>query len=581
MARGALSEAAIREWVGEASFQRSRDYLRNDSLVNLRIQGGTLKAQCYGSSDEPYRVAATIDARGAILSASCSCPVGGGGHCKHVAAMLRTFIADPAEFTPIEELDQALARRSKEELISLIRAMLAQTPELELLLELPAAGAAERPLSAEVVRRQVAAAVRRAGDDWHAAARVAGDLQGLLTLIDSYVERRDYAAAVTAYSALAGELADQADAFEDEEGELRQVLSACVEGLGACLAVDTDLARRAAALQALFDQFRRDLEYGETGITVEVIDAVDRTATPAERTWAIAQLRSMLPGPGRRDDWGDQYRRKRLGELILKLSGSGLDEEERLRISVEAGLAVAVAEIRIGRGKPAEAMAAARNANDLDLQQIAELLWAAGHRTEARALVRERLARSPNVPLGGWLLQKAQEAGAPEELLSVAEEVFWRGPTPAGYRVLAGAAQALGRWAELRPKVIERLAKGKNQALMARIALIDQDVAAALELTPLLLDGPYADTELLLEIAQAAEAGQPDDAIWLYLQLAELLIKQQNRASYASAAQILLRAREVHRRTGRMAAWPGVIDTVRQGYKRLRALQDELKRAGL
>lgn len=230
MARGALSEAAIRQWVGEASFQRSRDYLRNDSLVNLRIQGGTLKAQCYGSADEPYRVTAAIDAQGAILSAACSCPVGGGGHCKHVAAMLRTFLADPAEFTPIEELDQALARRSKEELTSLIRAMLAQAPELELLLELPAAGAAARPLSGEVVRRQVAAAVRRAGDGWHAAARVADDLQGLLTMIDSYVERRDYAAAVVAYGALAGELADQAAEASGAVGRARGRPAPCRAG---------------------------------------------------------------------------------------------------------------------------------------------------------------------------------------------------------------------------------------------------------------------------------------------------------------------------------------------------------------
>ena len=61
---------------------------------------------------------------GEIADAHCSCPVGGGGRCKHVAALLLTWQAKPETFAPVEDLAQALERRSKAELIALIQQML-------------------------------------------------------------------------------------------------------------------------------------------------------------------------------------------------------------------------------------------------------------------------------------------------------------------------------------------------------------------------------------------------------------------------------------------------------------------------
>ena len=75
-----------------------------------------------------------LDARG-IAEADCSCPVGADGYCKHTGAVLLAWRRRPEDFAEVEELDQALGRRSKEELIALVKQMLQHQPDLDVLLE--------------------------------------------------------------------------------------------------------------------------------------------------------------------------------------------------------------------------------------------------------------------------------------------------------------------------------------------------------------------------------------------------------------------------------------------------------------
>src|SRR5579871_3890371 len=108
----ALSETEIRERVGDSSFQRGLGYFRNDAIVNPRRQGNTLKALCQGTAEAPYRVAVRFD-DGQVVDAECSCPIGHGGFCKHVAALLLAWRQRPGDFVEVEELETALERRTK------------------------------------------------------------------------------------------------------------------------------------------------------------------------------------------------------------------------------------------------------------------------------------------------------------------------------------------------------------------------------------------------------------------------------------------------------------------------------------
>src|SRR5437870_906239 len=107
-----MDENGIRSHVGRGKLDMGRHYFHQGAVTDARRQGMTLQARCQGSQPEPYRVRVTVG-DGEVSDAHCSCPVGGGGACKHVAAVLLAWVHTPEVFRAAEPLDEALQGRSK------------------------------------------------------------------------------------------------------------------------------------------------------------------------------------------------------------------------------------------------------------------------------------------------------------------------------------------------------------------------------------------------------------------------------------------------------------------------------------
>jgi uncharacterized Zn finger protein len=155
-----ISSSQIRDWVGVTSLARGDAYFEGKAIDHARLQGTTLKALCQGSQPQPYRVEVTFEAQG-IASAGCSCPLGDGGHCQHVAALLLAWMHAPEDFAPQQPPEDRLEEMSKADLITLIRRMFKVDPDLEDLLDLPLPGSATRPLDESQFQRQVTKAINR------------------------------------------------------------------------------------------------------------------------------------------------------------------------------------------------------------------------------------------------------------------------------------------------------------------------------------------------------------------------------------------------------------------------------------
>ena len=150
-----ISEIDVQNWVGTKSYQRGYRYYEDEAILNQRLRGQSLIAECQGSLTTPYRVEVRLGPEG-ILWGNCTCTAGEGGHCKHAAALLLTWLHEPDRFVEVPELDKLLENRSKDELISLIQQMVSRHPDLEQMLELSALVNLEpgEPLAAELIAQQ-------------------------------------------------------------------------------------------------------------------------------------------------------------------------------------------------------------------------------------------------------------------------------------------------------------------------------------------------------------------------------------------------------------------------------------------
>jgi hypothetical protein len=579
-----LTESDVRRWSGERSFGRGLGYFRGGHILNPRRQGDTLKARCLGSRPQPYHVEVTLGPEG-IVAGECSCPVGAGGHCKHAAALLLTWMHDPDAFLEVEELETALNRRSKAELVALIRRMVARYPDLETLLELPVVGetGAPPPVDADVIRRQARSAFQGLGyDDWGATYGIAQQLLELVEIGDDYAGRESWRDAATIYQTVAQEVLENYGMLHDEEGELYPVVNGCVAGLGECLQATSDPIQREGLLCALFDVYRWDVDFGGIDMGYQAPGIILEQDTPEEKRCVAKWVREALPTG---DSWSASYHRQRYGGFLLDLEEERLlgDDEAFLRVCRETGRLQDLVDRFLALGRVDEAVAEARGAGDYDLLRLADLFVSHGHGDLVEQLIRGRAPESRDSRLTVWLKERAQERGDLPEALTQAKTLFWQRPTVTGYQELRNLAQPLERWGDLRAAILARLADEEQHHLLTEIHLEEEEIGRALETLEQVRTSRWGwgSGQLAIRVARAAEESQPREAIRIYVEQAERLIAARGRGNYAEATTYLVRVRNLYRRLGEQETWQAFIADLREQNRRLRALKDELNKAGL
>lgn len=581
-----LSEEDVRSRVGTQSFERGYRYFHDGAIFDARRQGMVLKAYCEGSQPQPYRVRVTFDP-GGIQEAHCSCPVGGSGYCKHVAALLLTWLYCSGDFREVEELDTTLERRSKGELIALIKQMLLRQPELEVLFEtpLPTSGKRRTPVDPETYRRQAATAFRHVGYEWGAEEGVADDLEATIEIGDGFVDQEDYASAAAVYQAVAQEVLSHYEGFEDEGGELGEVVNDCVEGLGQCLAsVKDDPVTREGILHALFNIYHFDVDFGGVGLGDDVPNLILEHATPGERHTVADWVRAALP-PKEKDSWSDNWHRQEYGGFLLELEKEELDDEAYLSICRETGRLKDLVDRLLSLRRREEAAAEAEKASDYDLLQLADIFVTHGHGETAEHLVAERAKTTKDWRILDWLKVRYKERGDFSAALALAQKLFQMHSSLSGYQEVRNLAQQLGVWEELRTQLLTDLTTHNQYDLLTRIYLDEGEIDRALEAVKHTRSSRFPPAfwgaDLQVEVARAAEETRPHAAIELYHHLVEGLINARGRDNYQRACVHLARMRDLYRRTDRDEEWAHYIADLRERNHNLRALKEELANAGL
>lgn len=586
-----LDEPTIRARFDPQSWQRGKQYARNGAIFNPRRQGMTIKADCSGSLPEPYRVQVTFDRRG-IADADCSCPVGDGGYCKHTVALLLAWLHEPETFTVVEDVETALERRDKPALIALIKQMLRHRPELEMLLETPLPGGRTRqmPVTPEAYRKQVAAAFRRGGYEWGAEQGVATSLNAILAIGDGFSMQGDAASAATVYAAVSTEMLDHFSDYQDENGALSGVIIACIERLERCLTAAETAETRATVIDALLAIYHFDMALGGYGMSDAVPDILVAATTADERRMIARRVRESLPGGS---EWGTAYRRQGYGAFLLDLEAETLDDEAYLHICRETGRTGDLIERLLTLGCEDEAIEATGQASDYEMIALAEIFVRHGAGATAERLMLARAATTNDTRVLEWLKSYYAGHGDTTGALTLAERIFRMRPDFAGYRELRDLARKAGTWDALHDDLLTFLTQSGQVSVLVAVYLDEGEIDRALDcvlapqpprtiagISPGYYFPSYGEATALM-VAKAAEETRPERAREIYERQVERLIAGRNRDAYRQAAGYLVTMRELYDRTDEYDRWERYLAALREKYRTLRALKEEMASAGL
>ena len=574
-----LDESAIENRVGRRSFRRGRDYFRNGAISHARRQGSVLKATCAGSSLLGYRVQVTLGEQG-IADANCSCPVGTGGSCKHVAALLIGWREAPEVFVEAEELHTSLERCTRGELMNIVKQIVFRRPELELAVEemLPRPRVAPARPSPESYRRRVAGLLRRAGTATDAGdeliAELIAELRKCKRLGDHFAERREFGTGAVVYQAIIAELLPYLEEAGGRPAGLDNLADECVEALGGCLQnIPGEPEERTAILKTLLDVYHFHLVCRQN-CRNDLLELIVDQAHGKARQAVVARLLELVSATESRTS------RRALGEFVLELEGGRLDDEAFCRLCRQTGRTLDLVRRLVRLGRTDQAVEEARGADTYELFKVADLLVRHHQAEIAERLVQDRWEATRQEPLERWLQQYRQARRDQQTALELSEKLFRLQPDRPSYRRLRALGRQLGDWDRLQPELLSFLEHSGRTRLLVRIHLDEHDVDRALEVV--IASGAAADgSPLAIEVARAAERSRPRDALAIYLPHVDHLIAAGSRAKYAQACRYLQKVRALMKQTGGEQNWTDYITALRNHHRALKPLLEELDAAGL
>lgn len=585
---GTPSESEVRAWVGDGAFDRAKEYVREGAVFDARRQGATLRARCEGQSAESYHVRATLSGA-AISGAGCTCPVGADGRCKHVGALLLTWINRPSDFLVVDDVDATLSRRSRAELIALVKQMLRQDPDLETLLVTPlpdGKGRAPRGVAdgagSRMYRRQADAVIRRNGTEWGAVVPIVTELRAIRAIGDGFLAQRDAASAIAVFEGLGDAVIDRYAEYErqDEDMLLRHVVTECVESLGRCMEVPgVTGAVRESALRAMFEILESDDHLGDMGPADEVPEVILAHVDPSERALVARWVRSLSPE-------GTAWHARPHAGLLLDLESATLSDAEYLAACAALGRDAERVDRLLARDRTDEAVEAARHASTENLRAVADALVARGYGAVADEIVRGRTAVVADVSLHEWLLARARAQGDRVAMQREAEALLLAAPSLDRWRALRALVSddPAGAWSSVRERGLAALDARAHRVAVE--ALLDEgDIPRALDRVR---DEPTVDASGLaaaagmkLRVAEAAERTHPREAMTIWEKHVDDLIATGRRTQYREAAAAARRVCALRDVVGDHEGGVAWVASLKAKHARLRALREELAAAGL
>jgi uncharacterized Zn finger protein len=580
-----LTEEIIRQRANAQSYQKGRDYYASGSIFNPSWQstpgGVALMAHCEGNSAPSYQLRAELDS-GGVQIASCTCPYDRGGDCKHIVALLLTYLHRPEKFSEQKSLDELLVGLEKDALLGLINRLAQNDPDLydEIELVLPAILLTAQPqtaaqskekrqtqVSEQAYRKQVKRILKQSRyeedyhGDWGSAPAYISDLEAIQETAEQFLAADDADGALIILQVLLEETLDDYDGEMDYDG----YVASFIQGLGmpmteAILSVEMDGSSH-KALQDFIEDILDDLD--------EVIEASDLEVVLIALEYGWKQL------PDKETEW-EEYEEETwmlfddLQQVRLNVLERQNRTEEFLQLAQAADMHRYILKL-LDLGRVDDAIAASRELEDNgEILSVAQKLRQLGKINDAVALAERGLEQQGYRlhELALWLAPLEESLGRKEMALLAYRTAYNAQPSIEIYRRLKRLSGS--NWEKLRLALVQQVIDdASNPSIMVDIHLEEQEWDAAITIA----EKQTWAYNLLEKVADTVITSRPDWVIRVALKQADDLIVKTQSNLYPAAAQWLGRAKKAYHHKNQAAEWQAYITNLRTTYARRPALQ--------
>ena len=565
----ALAADAVLAWAGETSISRGRTYVRElDGLVAQPGPSGlSVSGTAYGQ--DAYQVRAMVQA-GQVIGGHCSCPVGGGGTCKHAAALLTRYAELPGDFQQVPPLSELLDPLTTGQLHRLIEQMLRASPELLSLIYRSgplAAQAASIPALFRLVKRHY-----HDGWQYEEEGLDTSDLVAVLDEADA-LRMAQPQQALSVYVEMVRNIEAAYETWAEADDEpFDELMLAAVGGLLTLIREgqldDDDRTQAFSVLTSLEDP----VHLARSSVLADVTEALSES----ERAGLQRQFQKLY------DDANTSYRPVFARALMHVIPQSQQTPAQREALLLTSRDTLELIRFYLGSDDPdahAKLVTYLTSSNAL-LEPYMTLFEELAAESVLEQVIVQRLTRRGGPGRPGaearWLFDRYVASGRREQAYKLAKtglldtaDVGWerllRQVSPNWVKDWNAVFAALKKKTMLREQVLQLLLTAEHPPRDAEAFDRQQNGNFSVHLR----------AELATRLARDPE--MRNRAAELYFELAERLVNLRGRNNYIEAARYLVSMQQVIGDEGAKAH----VLTLSQKYKNLPSFQDELRKARL
>jgi uncharacterized Zn finger protein len=579
-----LTQDVLLELAGDRSFARGEDYVRRGYVHDLALEGDSLSARVSGTEDYYVELWPEEDE----LQATCTCPLGIDDiFCKHCVAVGLTWLANPqaakiskrsrsaTKAVTLQDVQHFLAQQDKSTLIQWILDRCQRDDDWRQQLLLKVASQGSQSLDLTPFRRALRGAIAvRDLIEWNEVSDYTDGIDSVLDSIKDLLDNHPQAVIELCEDAIP--LIETAlNSVDDSNGEVGGVLEAFQElHYEACERARPDpiaLAERLfhAELDSDFGSFSNAVEtyasiLGDAGLA--------RYRELAETRWQ--EFPALSPNDAR--DWN--YQRQILQRILENLATA--------RGDLEAVVDIKRRDLSHSR-------------TYLDIAQL-YLQDGQGDRALEWAESGLKAFDRPDERLRDFVVDEYLQRGSSEEAIGLVWHGFTQSVTLCGYQKLKLQTERVNQWPTWRDKALahirqqlatppqsptatqsrsQKTATAKPTASFPAwhpLGVLPRDRSLLVEI--FLWEGEDnlawqeaqaggCSKPLWLQLAERRQQTHPEEALPIYQQEIEPLIRLTNNTAYANAVAFLQKVHDLMVRLDRQAEFQALVAHLRQSYK--------------